>query len=140
MGTDGAWCSISGYHYSAGTRQRVSFTPFPYSKAGLPTDLGPNVVEGGRADNRETDQEDIGLRIRKRAQAIVILLTGGIPKTKRDGLAVDHDTRRVVVKASPVSLHPRNGCGGYLHLHRGNVLAREGVRGVRDEQAGLVSS
>ncbi len=45
--------------------------------------------------------------------------TGGIPQKQVDRLAVDHHVRRVIVK------------------HGRDVLAGEGVRRVRDEQAGL---
>jgi len=59
------------------------------------------------------------LRVAERAQAVVVLLTGGIPKSQADGLVVDHDTRRVVVEDGR------------------DILAREGVGGVGDEQTCL---
>jgi len=59
------------------------------------------------------------LRVAERAQAVVVFLTGGIPKSQADRLVVNHDTRRVVVE---------NGR---------DVLAREGVGGVGDEQTCL---
>ena len=59
------------------------------------------------------------MRVAERAQAVVILLTGSIPESQTDGLVVDHDTRRVVVEDGR------------------DVLAREGVGGVGDEQTCL---
>lgn len=81
--------------------------------------LGAHVLEGGRVDDRVGDQEDISLGVGQGAQAIVVLLTSSIPKTKVDGLAVDHDVRAVVIE---------NG---------GDVLTRESVRGVRNQQTSL---
>jgi hypothetical protein len=62
--------------------------------------LGLDVLERGRGDKRETDEENVGLGVGKRAETIVILLSGSIPKTEVDGLSVNHDIGRVVVKAS----------------------------------------
>ena len=55
---------------------------------------------GRRADDREADEEDVGLGVRERAETVVILLTGSIPETQVDGLAVDHHVGAVVVKHS----------------------------------------
>ena len=57
------------------------------------------VVEGRRADDGETDEEDICLGVRQRAKTVVIFLTSSIPETKTDGLAINHDTCRIVVEA-----------------------------------------
>lgn len=81
--------------------------------------LGLNVVKTRRRNNAEANEENVGLRVAERAQAVVVLLTRGIPKTQADGLVVDHDARRVVVE------------------HGRDVLAGEGVGGVGDEQTGL---
>jgi hypothetical protein len=81
--------------------------------------LGANVLEGGRVDDRVSDQEDISLGVGQGTKAIVILLTSSIPKTKVDGLAVDHDVSRVIVKDG------------------GDVLTGEGVCSVRDQQTSL---
>ena len=81
--------------------------------------LGLDVVETRRRNNAEANEEDVGLRIAERAQAVVVLLTGGIPESQADGLVVDHDTRGVVVEDGR------------------DVLAREGVGGVGDEQTCL---
>ena len=45
----------------------------------LCTHLGPHVLETGRADERETDEEDIRLGVRERPKTVVILLTGRVP-------------------------------------------------------------
>lgn len=51
--------------------------------------LLPNVFKGGGRGHREADQEDVGLWIRERAQAIVILLTGGIKQSQGVRLIAD---------------------------------------------------
>ena len=61
--------------------------------------LGFDVVEGRRADNGEADEEDVGLGVGERAQAIIIFLAGGIPETQTYGLAIDHDVCRIIVEA-----------------------------------------
>lgn len=79
--------------------------------------LGLDVLERGGGDDREADKEDIGLGVGEGAEAVIVLLTGGIPETKVNRLAVDHDVGRVVVEDS------------------GDVLAGEGVglgKRVRD--------
>lgn len=81
--------------------------------------LGLDVVETRRRNNAEANEEDVGLRVAEWAQAVVVLLTGGIPESQADGLVVDHDARRVVVEDGR------------------DVLAREGVGGVGDEQTCL---
>lgn len=65
--------------------------------------LGLDVLKGRRADQGEADQEDVGLGVGQRAETIVILLSGSIPETQVDGLSVDHDIGRVVVKAISLS-------------------------------------
>lgn len=81
--------------------------------------LGAHVLEGSGIHQREADEEHVRLRIRERAQAIVVLLPGRIPQAQVDGLRVDHHIGRVVVE------------------HGGNILAGEGVGGVADQQARL---
>lgn len=61
--------------------------------------LGLDVLEGRRGDEREADKEDVGLGVREGTKTIIILLSGGIPETEVDGLSIDHDIGRVVVKA-----------------------------------------
>lgn len=43
--------------------------------------LGSHVIKRGRANNGETDQEYIGLRVGQRAKTIVIFLSSSIPKS-----------------------------------------------------------
>ena len=66
-----------------------------------------------------------------------------IPETEADGLAVDHDICRVVVKTS---IQPRRQlvlvaadscCAETEYSHRGDVFTREGVGCVRDEETCL---
>jgi hypothetical protein len=95
MGTPGAWCSISGCHclFCQTLYCCMAFVCFciPY--------LCLYVVERRRADDGETDEEDVCLRVRKGTKTVVILLTSSIPETKTDGLAINHDTGRVIVEA-----------------------------------------
>jgi len=79
--------------------------------ADLRIPLGGDVLEGRRRDDAEADKEDVCLGIAERTQTIVIFLTGSIPETQRDGLAVHHHIRTVVVE------------------HSRNVLTRESVSG-----------
>lgn len=51
--------------------------------------LFPHVLKGGRGGDGEADQEDISLGVGQWAQAIVILLTGGIEETESVGLIAD---------------------------------------------------
>jgi hypothetical protein len=86
-------------------------------------DLGPplalDVLEGVGRDDGEGDEEDVRLGIGQGAETVVVLLASCVPETEVHGLAVDHDVGAVVVE------------------HGGDVLAGEGVGGVRDEEAGL---
>lgn len=68
-------------------------------RVGRVTNLGLDVVERRRADEGEADEEDVGLGVRKRAQSVVILLSSSIPETQAHGLAIDHNTRRVVIES-----------------------------------------
>lgn len=46
--------------------------------------LGAHVGEGGGVHNGEAEEKDISAGVGERPQAIVILLTGGIPETERN--------------------------------------------------------
>lgn len=81
--------------------------------------FGLDVVERVRGDNGEANQKDIGLGVRQRAQAVIILLTGSIPEAEIDWLTIDHDVGRVVIE------------------HGGDILAGESVGRVRNEQTSL---
>ena len=70
--------------------------------------LGAHVLKAGRADDREADEEDVGLRVRQGPQAVVVLLAGRVPQAEVDGLAVDHDVGRVVVEHGRDVLALRN--------------------------------
>ena len=54
--------------------------------------LGRDVLEGGGADDREADEEDIRLRVGQRPQAIIVFLASCVPKAQRYGHAVAHLT------------------------------------------------
>ena len=92
MGTFGAWCSISGYHWRSSQSRPIANRRKPY--------LGCDVVKGRRADDREAHQEDVGLRVGERAQPVVIFLSGRVPEPETDGFTIDHDTRPVVVESA----------------------------------------
>lgn len=53
----------------------------PPQQEGREVYLGFNVIEGRRANDGETDEEDIGLRVGERSESVVILLASGIPQT-----------------------------------------------------------
>ena len=59
------------------------------------------------------------LRVGERSETVVVLLTGCVPESEVDGLAVDHDVGRVVVE------------------HGWDVLPGKGVCGVADQEACL---
>jgi hypothetical protein len=48
-----------------------------------------DVLEGGRRDDREADEEDVGLRVRERAETVVVLLTGSVEQSKSVRLVTD---------------------------------------------------
>lgn len=81
--------------------------------------FGFNVVKRVGGDDGETNEEDIGLRVRQRAKSVIIFLASGIPKAQVHGATIDHDVGRVVVKDG------------------GDVFSGEGIGGVRDEEASL---
>ena len=81
--------------------------------------LCADVLEGRGGDDAEADEEDVRLGVGERAQAVVVLLAGRVPQAEVNRLAVHHDVGRVVVKDGR------------------DVLAREGVGRVGDEQARL---
>lgn len=60
--------------------------------------LGFHVVKGWRADDREANEKDVGLRVRQGSQSVVILLSGGIPQTQADGPTIHHHARRVIIE------------------------------------------
>ena len=77
MGTPGAWCSISGYHYVG---QEISEgDPRAVEGVVVVPCLGFDVVKGGRADYGEADEEDVRLRVGEGPQSVVVFLTRGIP-------------------------------------------------------------
>lgn len=69
-------------------------------QAGVHAYLGLDVVERWRADDGKADEEDIGLRVGKRSESVVIFLSRSIPKSQANWLSINHDTRGVVVEAA----------------------------------------
>lgn len=100
--------------------------------------LCSDVVERWRADDGETDEEYIGLRIGEGSETVVILLASRIPQAQADGLAINHDTGGVVVKArmmGQLSARGEEGCSSDLHSR--DILAGEGIGGIRDKETSL---
>ena len=62
------------------------------------TNLAPDVLVTWWTDERETDQEHIGLMVCEWAEPIVTLLSDSIPKAERNRLSVDHHIDGVVVE------------------------------------------
>lgn len=94
--------------------------------------LGLDVVEGRWGDDGEADKEDVGLWVGEWAETVVIFLSGGIPKSKRDWLSINHHRGRVVVEAQQGSV-----CliveGSLQYLHSWNILSGESIGGIGDE-------
>jgi hypothetical protein len=78
-----------------------------------------NVVERVGRINGETDQDDVGVRVRQWAQTIVILLSGGIPKSQFNMFSVHLDICNIILED-----------GGHIDL-------REGSLGENDEKTSL---
>ena len=79
--------------------------------------LSSNILKTCWIDQREADQENISLWVRKWPQSIVILLTSCIPKAEVYWFTIYHDIRRVIVK------------------HCRDVFAWKGIGSVADQQA-----
>lgn len=67
-----------------GVLKRVS------AKMGESSYLVQDVLKRVGAIDREADKNEIGFRVRKRPQAVVLLLTGCVPQCKLDSLAAGH--------------------------------------------------
>lgn len=87
----GAWWEISGYHWKTEAWAKINGT---WGRAYF----GADIFIAWRANEGKADQEDIGLWVGKGAESIIILLSGSIPQTKWNCLAIDHDVSRVIVK------------------------------------------
>ena len=85
----------------------------------ITTYLAADIVKRRLARNRKANQEHVRLRVRERTQAVIVFLAGGIPEAQVDGLSVNHDVGRVIVKDS------------------GNVLAGKGIGRVADQETRL---
>lgn len=89
----------------------------------METHLRLYVVERRRADNGEADEENVGLGVGQRPQPVVILLSGGIPQSQADGLAINHDICRVVVEAG-VELAPASALNNSGRLTQSGCTRR----------------
>jgi hypothetical protein len=97
--------------------------------------LAADIFEGGRINEGEGDDEDVGARVGEGTQTIVVLLTGRIPETETHGLSVAHGIGGVVIKPRLVreltlqkSKHP---------VHCGHVFRGELICCVTDQQTSL---
>ncbi|RNA30213.1 hypothetical protein BpHYR1_000867 [Brachionus plicatilis] len=79
----------------------------------------PHVFERSRTDNGKANEKNVGLRIRQRPQAVIVLLAGRVPQAQVHRLSVHHHIGRKIVE------------------HRGYVFAWKGVCGVRYQQTCL---
>jgi hypothetical protein len=59
-----------------------------------------DVVKRVRRVDREANQDDVGIRVGKRAQTIVIFLTSRIPQSQLDMSAIDLDISYIVLEDS----------------------------------------
>ncbi len=59
----------------------------------------PNILEGIRIDQGETDQEDVDFRVGEWPQSIVVFLAGRVREGEQIGLPIEHHIGRVVVEA-----------------------------------------
>lgn len=63
------------------------------------TYLCEDIFERRRADEGETDEKDVCLRIRERTEAVIVFLTRCIPEPEIDGCPVDRDVGCVIVES-----------------------------------------
>ena len=84
--------------------------------------LGLDVLEGSGGDDGEAREEDVRLMVGERTKMFEILLSSSVQEFKVNGFVVHHYIGRVVIKES------------------GNVVTREGIGGVRNQQARLTDS
>lgn len=68
-----------------------------------------DVVKRWGTDDGKADEEDVGLRVRQRSEAVVIFLSGGIPQSQADRSAIHHHTGCVVVEARGSARCGRSG-------------------------------
>jgi len=60
--------------------------------------LCSDVIKRRWADDREADEEDVGLGVGEWSQSVVIFLSCCIPQSQADGLSINHHTGGVVVE------------------------------------------
>ena len=127
--------------------------------------LGAHILIGGRIDERETDEEDVGLWVGERTQTIVVLLqlinrqsinnqstingqsmdnqsirnqsnlSRRVPQSQIDRLTVDHYIGRVIVEAGILEKLYVYFPTIRTDLHCGYVFSGESIRCVADEKA-----
>jgi hypothetical protein len=99
----------------------------------------PNILEGIRIDQGETDEEDFSFWVGEWPQSIVVFLTGRVPQSEEIGLPIEHHFGSVVVEAGSEqdSMEIGQFESSHGYSHGWNVLAREGIRCVGHQHASL---
>lgn len=115
------------------SREKVSHRGHP-SELGI-THLLLDVIKGVGRVNSEADQDDMGVRVGKRTETVIVLLTSGIPKSKLNVLAVNLDIGNVVLEdGGDVHLGVSSQYRGYnatlmLHHLKQRLLSGSGGAG-----------
>ena len=94
------WCEISGTHWKKNNRE-VSIgiqECLEWTTSEKKSHLFLDVFERAGADDGEADEEDVGLWVGERPEAVVVLLAGCVEESQCVGLAADHDCDRVIVE------------------------------------------
>ena len=81
-----------------------------------PRHLLGDVLQRVGAVDGEADEEDVRVGVGERAEAVVVLLSSGIPQRQLNGLAVNLNVRNIVLKH-----------GGHVHLQSEGEVGAMGV-------------
>jgi hypothetical protein len=98
-GTPGQWWwTLRRYFPLLAFLTRERCTTQAKAKTHLWEPLLLDVLKASGASDAKADEENVGLGVRKRAEAVVILLTGRIKEAERVGVIADHDRDGIVVE------------------------------------------
>lgn len=90
-----------------------------------------DVLERRWAYEREADEENVRLRVRQRPETVVVFLSSRVPQAERDGLAVHHHIRGVVIEHCKITSVLTVEEADTSHARR-STPARRGNRTCRD--------